>query len=200
MSSKPTIKDKETKEKTSDKQWKFLLEQFQKESDRAAVILVVSIIDENLQTLVKTHLVPTASSNDSLFDSATSPLSNFSSKIDMAHRIGLISGKFARDLHIVRKIRNSFAHDIYGCNFENGSVISRIRELENSFHKSYLDAIEKVDRKDDLLKGIRGRFIFLSSMMVWHLTELIDATEEIKEREKEHFYNEFGNKKVANNK
>ncbi|RIV68404.1 hypothetical protein [Flagellimonas aequoris] len=177
------------KAKTSDNQWDFLLEQFQKESDRAAVILVVSIIDENLQTLLKTYLVPTPSSSDSLFDSATSPLSNFSSKIDMAFRIGLISGKFARDLHIVRKIRNSFAHDIYGCNFENGSVISRIRELENSFHNTILEAMEGIERNDDLLEGIRGKFIFMTSMMVWELTDLIENTNELREHVHERFYN-----------
>jgi DNA-binding MltR family transcriptional regulator len=191
MSNKKEVAKKEDKEKTSDKQWNFLLEQFQKESDRAAVILVVSIIDENLETLLKSYLVPNPTANDSLFDSATSALSNFSSKIDMAYRIGLISGKFARDLHIVRKIRNSFAHDIYGCNFQNGSVLARIRELENSFHNDILEVIERIDRNDNLLKGIRGKFIYMSSHMIWSLTDLIEEVKEIKERSTEHFYNEL---------
>lgn len=184
----PTIK-KEIK--TTDFQWNFLLTQFQKESDRAAVILVVSIIDENLQTLLKSYLVATPSSNDSLFDSATSPLSNFSSKIDIAHRIGLVSSKFARDLHIVRKIRNSFAHDIYGCNFENGSVLSRIRELENSFHKSIIDRMNSIERNDNLLDGVRGKFIYMTSAMIWNLTKLIEDNDEIKEMDLEWFYTQL---------
>ena len=102
------------------KQFQYLKEQFQKESDRAAVILVVSILEENLETLLRSYFVPIPSASDSLFDSVSGPLSNFSAKIDMVYRLGLISGKFARDLHIVRRIRNSFAHDIYGCSFENG--------------------------------------------------------------------------------
>jgi len=172
----------------AEKQRDFLFDQFQKESDRAAVILVVSIIDENLTTILKSYLVPNPSSSDSLFDNAMSPLSNFSSKIDMCYRLGLISGKFARDLHIVRKIRNSFAHDIYGCSFDNGSVISRIRELENSFHNGWINLMEDIERDDELLSGIRGKFIFFCGNMIKTLTDLVVDLEEFEESEIEWFY------------
>jgi len=135
-------------------------------------------------------MVPIPTSNDSLFDSVTGPLANFSSKIDMAFRLGLISGKFTRDLHIVRKIRNYFAHDIYGCSFENGSVMSRIRELENSFNKDWLNVQYTIERKDDLFKGIRGKFIYLTGCMILFLTDLIEKTEKLKVADSEWFYNQ----------
>ncbi|TDP01552.1 hypothetical protein [Flavobacterium sp. 245] len=186
---KSAIKEKTTKEVVKDQNWQlvYLLEQFKKESDRAAVILVASIIDETLQTLLKSYLVPVPSSEDSLFDNATSPLSTFSAKIDITYRIGLISGKFARDLHIVRKIRNSFAHDIYGCSFSNGSVKSRIKELENSFIISQnIDNIKREDIKD----GERGMFLYLTSAMIWEFNSLIKDRKEIKESNLEWFYTE----------
>ena len=110
----------------------FLYKEFDKESDRAAVILVASLIDECLAALLKMYLVPIAQSKDSLFDSATAPLSTFSAKIDLSHRVGLLSANLCRDIHLIRKIRNSFAHDIYGCTFQNGSVRSRVDELFKS--------------------------------------------------------------------
>lgn len=187
-----TIKTVEKKtekkpEKIRDENWQlvFLLEQFKKESDRAAVILVASIIDETLGTLLKSYLVPVPSSDDSLFDNATSPLSTFSAKIDITYRIGLISGKFSRDLHIVRKIRNSFAHDIYGCSFSNGSVKSRIKELENSF--SISTGIGNIKR-EDIQDGERGMFLYLTSAMIWKLNSLIKERKEILETDLEWFY------------
>lgn len=191
MSNELQKNNKDEKEKNDNPQWKleFLFEQFDKESDRAAVILVASILDENLQTLLKSYLVPIPSSTDSLFDSATSPLSNFSSKIDASYRLGLISGKFARDLHLIRKIRNSFAHDIYGCNFENGSVRSRISELENSMSKPWMAEIPSTVKKTEMkLEGPRGKFIFISGAMIWCLTDLISEIQELNEAKHEWFY------------
>jgi DNA-binding MltR family transcriptional regulator len=187
-----------SKQTDRDTQWsfKFLLNQFKNESDRAAVILVASILDETLQTLLKSHLVPIPNSDDSLFDNATSPLSTFSAKIDICYRIGLISGKFSRDIHIVRKIRNSFAHDIYGCSFENGSVISRIKELENSFEIS--KRIEEAKHLE-ILNGYRGMFLFLSSCMIFYLNNLITEKTEIKEQELEWFYINNSTENIENN-
>lgn len=186
---KPEKAKSKSKEKNSH-QWQFdlLIEQFSKESDRAAVILVASIIDETLETLLKAYLVPIPNAQDSLFDSATSPLSNFSSKIDMAFRVGLISGKFARDLHIIRKIRNSFAHDIYGCDFNNGKVMSRVRELENSASRDWIASKSSIKREDNLLDGTRGVFLFITAAMIWIINDLIKSLNEIEEGKVEVLY------------
>lgn len=165
----------------------FLVEQFSKESDRAAVILVSSLLDELIGSLLKSYFIPNPNSEDSLFSNATSPLSNFSSKIDLAFRLGLISSKFARDLHIVRKIRNSFAHDLYNCNFNNGSVKSRINELENSVAIS--KNINNLNRPDDLLKGARGMFLYITAHMVGEIIHKINTIKELIAPELEIIYN-----------
>lgn len=130
-------KEKEKYDKT-DHQWTvdILDNEFRKESDRAVVILVASLLDEALTSSLKSYLTPIASSSDEIFDGSNAPLGTFSSKINMIHRLGLISSRFCRDLHLVRKIRNSFAHNIFGCTFENGSVKSRIDELIKSSYWS----------------------------------------------------------------
>lgn len=182
------IGEKEPEKNLND--FNFLLSQFYKESDRAAVILIVSIIDNLLETLLKSYLVPNPSSSDSLFDNPTSPLANLNSKIDILFRIGLISSKFSRDLHLIRKVRNSFAHDIYGCDFEDGSVKSRIRELKNSFSKAFHDRLKmfKTNNIPGLTNGARGEFLLIGCLMIFRLNNLIDKKVELCEQELEWFY------------
>jgi len=71
--------------------WNQFIDEFQKETDRSSAILSAAMLDEALRVLLKTHLVPNASSNDNLFNGPTAPLSAFSSRIDFAFRLGLIS-------------------------------------------------------------------------------------------------------------
>ena len=102
--------------------------QFKEETDRAAVILGTSKLDFLLSKLINHFLVPNYSKNDDLFD-GDSPLSTFSAKINLAFRLGLIDAQFAKVLHIIRKIRNDFAHEVYDARLDTGSHRDRIRTL-----------------------------------------------------------------------
>lgn len=177
---------KEKNSSKSDHQWSFeyLLKEFNKESDRASVILVASILDESLYSLLRSYFVPIASSNDELFEGANAPLGTFSSKIDIAYRIGLISSKFCRDLHLIRKIRNSFAHDIFDCTFENGSVKSRIDELI----KSAIGKITADDGDESIPKGHKGEFLMIASNMLFELNDLRKEKDNLPECAVEFFY------------
>lgn len=149
-----------------------LYQEFSKESDRAAVILVASILDELLRNLLAARLAPVSSSNDDLFDGPNAPLSSLSSRIEMSYRIGLISVKFSRDLHLIRRIRNTFAHNIHGCAFEDARIKSRVQELLNSHGI--------VSRSKDYFKAqlsTRDAFLESSSWMIWHLTNLTSNIE-----------------------
>ncbi|WP_299798552.1 hypothetical protein [uncultured Maribacter sp.] len=159
-----------------DKHWNFhfLIEEFKKETDRAAVILSASLIDETITSLLKTYLVPIPNAKDDFFDGANSALSTFSAKIDMCYRLGIISSKFSRDLHLIRKIRNSFAHDVYGCDFENGSVKSRITELAKacSVMPVYEHFLEK--KSKNVVEDTRGIFLFITSAIIFNFNLIID--------------------------
>lgn len=145
----------------------YLVNEFGKESDRAAVILVTSLIDQTLTDLLKLYLLP--SSSDEVFDGINSPLANFSSKINFAHRIGLISAKFNRDLHMIRKIRNQFAHNVFGCDFKDGSVKQRIDLINKSFNdKEYF--FNKKEFKE-YQKSHKGLFLAITMLMLFELNE-----------------------------
>jgi len=104
------------------------VDEFKQESDRAAVILGAAKLDALLCQILDRHFLPALGSNDELLE-GDSPLSTFSSRINIGYRLGLISAEFAKALHLVRKIRNSFAHDASGVTLASGPHSDRIRTL-----------------------------------------------------------------------
>ena len=169
-------------------QWDIILmNEFQNESDRAAVIVTSSLFDTALHSLLKNCFVPIPTSTDNLFDSPNSPLSTFSSKIDICFRISLISSKFCRDLHLIRKIRNEFAHNIHGCTFENCVIRQRVLELAKSSN-----VINKCPKQRKIFgKGTRGDFLMIASWMLWSLNSLTEYVDSIEECDLEFGYCEF---------
>lgn len=157
-----------TEVQTTKDQWQRYMEMFSKESDRACVILTVSFLDELLTLCLRMKLVATPSAADSLFEGGNAPFSSFSSKIDVAYRLGIISNRLCRDLHLVRKIRNDFAHNIEGCHFSDQAVHNRIRELRNAFVE-LIDIYKTEEASKMYPPGDRGDFQFCCSWMIDYL-------------------------------
>jgi DNA-binding MltR family transcriptional regulator len=152
--------------------------QFKKETDRACVILSAAMLDVALETLLKARLVPLASAKDDLLEGAHGPISDFSARIDLAHRIGLISTKFCRDLHLIRRIRNDFAHNITGCSFKDSNVRNRVVELARS--STVIDDMPDIRRKN-FPDGPRGDFQMSVSWMLWRLRTMAHEVSSIKQ-------------------
>jgi len=97
------------------------------ESDRACAILVGAALESSLEHLLKETLVKATPRQ--LFE-GYGPLSSFSAKIDMSFAIGKISDDERRDIHLLRKIRVEFAHDIdHLLDFDAQKISNRIHEL-----------------------------------------------------------------------
>lgn len=146
--------------------WDDVLErEFKGESDRACVILGSAVLDSALEILLKGFFLPSATADDPLFDGANACLATFSSRIEMAARLGLIDSAFAKNLHLVRRIRNDFAHNIAGCTFTDSAVLSRLTELRRSsgLPENALDA------RPNFPEGPRGDFQMVVSAMQWLL-------------------------------
>ena len=150
--------------------------EFSKESDRAAVILSVAMLEQTLETLLKARSVSVSGSDDSLFDGPYAPLASFSAKIDFAYRIGLISANLCRDLHLIRRIRNDFAHDVSNSNFQNVKTKERILELMRS--SGIADRCPKL-RTEAFATGPRGDFEITVSWILWVLTDQAENIEPI---------------------
>jgi|GEM_PF-2880671 len=157
------------------------VDEFKNESDRAAVIIGAAKLDYLLYQILAKHFLPSVSGKDDLLD-GDSPLSTFSAKINICYRLGLIDAGFARALHMIRKIRNSFAHEVSGCKFDNGPHSDRIRELvapyvnTNHFKKS--KELLFGEGKKELYFGERphhsANFFTMLSILVGRLEWLLD--------------------------
>nr|WP_288836593.1 hypothetical protein [uncultured Flavobacterium sp.] len=158
----------------------FLVQELNAESDRGAVILACSLFDIALKAKIKSYLVSIENVNDDIFDDANSPLSTFSSKINMAFRLAIISNQLKSDLHTLRDIRNSFAHNIDGCNFDDEEVINSINKLKIS--SNFIDRFKGI-RNDCFPPGNKGDFIMFATMLLStlkseHINKLEAATVE----------------------
>lgn len=101
--------------------------QGQSESDRACAVLATSALDAFLENLIKLSLV--ADFPETIFGQM-GPLSSFFSKIELAYSTGLIAAEERADLHILRDIRNAFAHDFDSeLSFETPKIAAHLQRL-----------------------------------------------------------------------
>jgi len=133
------------------------ISQLMKESDRGAVLVGVAYLDDLLIRLFKAKMRLTKTLSKDLFDSS-GPLSTLSSRIKVAYCLGWIGPETFRDLDLLRKIRNDFAHLHKPITFEDPSVQSRCRELE--MPKGFLPA---------RLSRAKDQFIGTVSMLILRL-------------------------------
>ncbi|MCK9197463.1 MAG: hypothetical protein M0P16_10835 [Syntrophales bacterium] len=99
-----------------------------RESDRGCVLTAAAYLDNELAKLLQKVLIQDEKLFKELFD-GTGPLATFSSRIDLAYGLGYLAPLQRRDLHLIRKIRNIFAHRTGEITFDDNEVSSRCLEL-----------------------------------------------------------------------
>jgi len=97
------------------------LNEFNKESDRGAVLVAGTILDERLKDILKSFLSDTKSTVD-LLEGFNAPLGTFSARITACFSLGLIQKNEFEELNLIRKIRNEFAHTWDNTTFETDSI------------------------------------------------------------------------------
>jgi len=98
------------------------LEEFQDETDRGASILAGTILEEKLKNILTEYFIECRQSKE-LLDGNNAPIGTFSSRLNMAYALGLISDYEYIDCNIIRKIRNEFAHKFeLAFSFENPKI------------------------------------------------------------------------------
>lgn len=101
----------------------------QSESDRATALMAAAFLEDYLGKLISHHMIDDESINKTVF-SHNGPLGTFSAKIDMAYMLALISPLVRKDLHLLRKIRNEFAHTAKPLDFTTHRIKSRCEEFK----------------------------------------------------------------------
>ena len=98
------------------------------ETDRGCALMAAAFLDTELSSLLKRRFVDDPRPVADLLRSS-GPLGTFSSRIDLAYLLGLIGARVKRDLHLIRKIRNDFAHVHEPLSFESTNIRNRCSEL-----------------------------------------------------------------------
>jgi hypothetical protein len=101
------------------------------ESHRGCALAAAAFLDERLKQLLGASFIPECV--EELLEGGAAPLGTFTARILAAKALGLLPPKAARDLHLIRKIRNEFAHNLDCASFEVPEVTSRCRELYYCF-------------------------------------------------------------------
>jgi len=110
-----------------------LTNEFQNESDRAAAVLVAAYLDYLLGELIAAKMtVEPEEVEKMLYQKGNGPLGTFSARINTAYCLGLLSKDELRDLNLIRKIRNDFAHQLIGMSFDTEIIANRCRELKSA--------------------------------------------------------------------
>jgi mannitol operon repressor len=91
------------------KEFTDFLGEFNKESDRGAVLASAAYIDSLLAETLRSFLIDNKSAAD-MVDEYPGAMSSFSSRILACHAMGLISDDERTECNIIRKVRNEFAH------------------------------------------------------------------------------------------
>ena len=91
----------------------------EEESDRGAAVLAVAHFESRLKEAIKKAIEKLFVNCDDEYReelfARSVPIRSLSSKIDIAYAFGLYDRGTRDDLHILRRIRNTFAHSQGGC-------------------------------------------------------------------------------------
>lgn len=164
------------------------IELLQEESDRGCVIVSAAMLDDVLSQLLKRRLAPSLEKKDELLEDGVAPFSAFSARIDLAYRVGLIRASTRATFHLLRKIRNDFAHISDPKTFDSPSVKSRTieifklnTELMESFSESMRDHDSQEFKKNSFIEvvGTRTAYEFFIAGIAAFLLEAVNDVENI---------------------
>jgi len=108
-----------------------LVKEFEAQSDRGVAIVIAAYVDAKLHEVLEYFFSDNLSpkQKELVFRAPNVPLHGFSARIRIARALGLIGPKTEHDLHIIRELRNDFAHHLLIQDFSNEDVINKCRAL-----------------------------------------------------------------------
>lgn len=135
------------------------------ESDRGAVLLAASQIDEQLKQLFETILpVNTSKKRKKDIFNLTGPFGSFSAKLDVAYVCRLLPATLITAIHRFRKLRNDVAHE---------ALKFRLKDHKDQIYEIFSLVGPGVD-----LGVNRMALEFMMENMLGHVTSIESPTEE----------------------
>jgi hypothetical protein len=104
--------------------YRHALKEIPKQRDRGAAIIATAILEEHLLEAIQSRLERHAHTEKKMFNN-DGALCTFSARIDLGVLIGLYPELFQRKLHLIRRIRNNFAHSMQPVSFKSQAADCR---------------------------------------------------------------------------
>lgn len=130
-------------------------------SDPALAILAGAELERILYRILEAYLLPKSTKNINDLLSPNGSCGTFFAQIELAYRLGIIPPKITHALHIVRDMRNYFAHGVHEISFESDQVKNKLFKLakfeEKTMHDFRLNELRKIfqDSVYDLIDSLR---------------------------------------------
>ena len=115
------------KGKETIKKFEVLLPKIIGETEKSPILIGVTAIENELEKLIQFFLIDSPTGIDDLFE--TGALSNFSSKISIARRIGLINNELQNAIDVMRKLRNNVTSSDISDIYSSEQYLELIDEL-----------------------------------------------------------------------
>lgn len=109
-------------------QMKATFAEFQDESDRAAAILSVALLDVQLEEILTAFAADESTVADML--KPDQPIGTMGVRRRLCLALGLISADEASELSILGRIRNEFAHELHGLDFNVDPIAGLVASLK----------------------------------------------------------------------
>lgn len=193
---KPSLRDLSRDIPSLAEQAKFADKMVKTQDPIVVAIIGQSLIENDLDELLKPHF---RRSDDETWESLTSevgPLSTFHRKVIIASAFGIFKEPTLNNIHIVRKIRNAFAHSRGPLDFSNDLILAELTKIKPhgakksrayqnlSDGKGLAQYARDNPKRDDTL----GRIVFVglclavSTALASRMTERLKAKHRRRER------------------
>lgn len=139
--------------------YQLMVSLFENESDRGAAVLAGSYVENHLGLFLRSKMNDNSVA-ERMFSSEGS-LSTFSQRIDLAQAFGFLSKEQCDDLHLIKKIRNHFAHHPKEASFNDKPVSDWVANLIATKTK-----IAMPDGTKNLLGDAKFRYLISAGMFV----------------------------------
>jgi mannitol operon repressor len=142
--------------------WKREIEQ---QTDRGVGIIAPSFLEARLEEAIRSRLVVKGGGVDELLGK-NGAIGTFSAKIDLAFALELFGQQVYRELTLIRKIRNEFAHEYGAIGFQTPAIKSRCAELwipQNILN--YGEAAPPTDPREQFMRAVLTIFHLLLTEM-----------------------------------
>lgn len=158
---------------------------FDNSPDRGLAIALPAILENRVTTMLKLAMRRDEKTEKELFRSSGA-LANFGVKAQLAYMLGLLDKETYRDLDLLVKIRNDFAHNVGTKRFDQETISRRIesmhiykilvslrdgRPFDPKRDEPFTEKVKAQILRDEM-ETMRGSFRMCVRMLIYHLKKL----------------------------